>query len=248
MFPKTALNPVSRSLCGVGLTGCSAPSTHDLRRIAALLAHHPNTVFYEDQGVPGAAYVTVDREEAVRLAVRHVIERGRRRIGLAVMTLSLPTHVARHRGYELELQAHGLPVDKRLIFNGELYEPAIATHNQSTKKWEFPAKTMDLVIDSLVRDGQADAIIAHDDFWAASLVKRMQARGVQLPRQVAVVGYQNHYLADWTDPALTTIDLQHEVAARQMVQMLERIINDGPLPKEQSVVTIRPKLIVRESA
>ena len=80
-------------------------------------------------------------------------------------------------------------------------------------------------------------------------MKRMQARGVQLPRQVAVVGYQNHYLADWTDPALTTIDLQHEVAARQMVQMLERIINDGPLPKEQSVVTIEPpKLIVRESA
>ena len=121
---------------------------------AALLAHHPNTVFYEDQGVPGAAYVTVDREEAVRLAVRHVIERGRRRIGLAVMTLSLPTHVARHRGYELELQAHGLPVDERLIFNGESDQPAIATHNQSTEKWEFPAKTMDLVIDSLVRDGR----------------------------------------------------------------------------------------------
>ena len=49
-----------------------------------LLKHHPNTVFYEDPGMEGAAYVAVDREQAVRLAVRRLAGQGRRRIGLAV--------------------------------------------------------------------------------------------------------------------------------------------------------------------
>ncbi|MEN6558688.1 MAG: substrate-binding domain-containing protein, partial [Thermoguttaceae bacterium] len=67
------------------------------------------------------------------------------------------------------------------------------------------------------------------------------------PDDVAVVGYSNHYLADWTDPSLTTLDLQHAQAARTMVAMMTRQLADGPLPEDQRVVKISPKLIVRES-
>ncbi|MCD4823269.1 MAG: LacI family transcriptional regulator [Phycisphaerae bacterium] len=215
---------------------------------AALLERHPNTVFYEDQGVPDAACVSVDREAAARLAVRHLVERGRRRIGLAMMTLSLPAHLDRFRGYELELQAHGLPVDEQLVFNGEPHGLAAYPYcDMKANKWEFPIELMDMVIDTLVCDAQADAIVAYDDFWAASLIKRMRVRGIKVPQQVAVVGYLNHYLCDWTDPAITTIDLSHEAAAGAMVQMLEQMVTDGPLPKDQRKVKIKPKLIVRES-
>jgi DNA-binding LacI/PurR family transcriptional regulator len=69
-----------------------------------------------------------------------------------------------------------------------------------------------------------------------------------VPADVAVVGYLNHYLADWTDPPLTTIDLSHAEAARQMIKMMERMIADGSLPSEERGVKIRPRLIVRESA
>ena len=247
-----------------------------------LLERHPNTIFYEDPGLPGAAYqpveegdrhltpgvlsrgfhlsvrsqspfstaayVTVDREEAVRLAVRHVAGQGRRRIGLAVMGLSRPTHVARRRGYEAELASHGLPIDEQLIFNGETLRLAYPTCNEATARWEFPLHVVDAAIEALVDRGRVDAIVAHDDFWAAAMIKRLRGRGVRVPDDVAVVGYLNHYLADWTDPALTTIDLRHATAARCMVQMMERMIADGPLPEEQRVVTIQPKLIVRESA
>ncbi len=36
-----------------------------------------------------------------------------------------------------------------------------------------------------------------------------------MPDDVAVIGYLNHYVADWIDPALTTLDLQHALAARE---------------------------------
>ncbi len=214
----------------------------------ALLRRHPRTVFYEDPGLPGACHVAVDREAAVRLAVRHLVERGRQRIALAVMTLSRPAHAARLRGYERELAAHSRTVDRRLVFDGEPHGLAFARCNEQSGKWEYPEEIVDRTIDALVRDGGTDAIVAHDDFWAAALLRRMRARGIRVPGDVAVVGYLNHYLADWTDPALTTIDLCHETAAREMVQLLEKMIAGGQLPEGERVVKVKPRLIVRESA
>jgi DNA-binding LacI/PurR family transcriptional regulator len=214
----------------------------------ALVEQHPNTIFYEDSAVSGWPCVAVDREHAMRLAVRHLVGRGRRRIGLAVMSLSRPNHLERRTGYEKELQQNGLALDERLIFNGESTGTIFAQCNETTARWEFPIEAMDAVIDRLVRDGGADAIVAHNDFWAAALIKRMRGRGISVPQHVSVIGYLNHYLADWTDPALTTIDLCHEAAAGRMVEMLENMIAGGHLPEAERVVKIQPRLIVRESA
>ena len=190
----------------------------------------------------------MDRQEAVRLAVRHLLERGRRRIGLAVMTLARRPHLARLHGYQRELQNHGLAIDERLVFNGAVVRLSFAKYNALDGRWEFPFETIDAAIDQLVGEGKADAIIAHDDFWAVALMKRLRARGLRVPDDVAVIGYLNHSMADWTDPALTTLDLQHPLAARQMVEMMAKMITRGPLPEDERVVSILPKLIVRESA
>jgi DNA-binding LacI/PurR family transcriptional regulator len=213
-----------------------------------LLARHPNTIFYEDPGIPGAAYVTVDREEAVQLAVRHLLARGRRRIGLAVMTLARRPHLARLHGYQRELQNHGMAIDPTLVFNGAVVRLTFARYSELEGRWEFPMETIDAAIDQFIGRGKADAIIAHDDFWAVAFIKRLRARGLRVPDDVAVVGYLNHFVADWTDPALTTVDLQPALAARQMVEMMAKTLTSGPLPKDERVVSILPKLIVRESA
>ena len=232
---------------GVDGVFCAVQHWHAGDR-AALLARHPNTVFYEDPQLAGAAYVTVDREAAVRLAMRHLAEQGRRKIALAVMSLSRASHLARHKGYLWELEAAALPVDERLIFNAEHFGLVCAYCDESLNKWKFPAEIMDLVVERLVIERGADAIVAHDDFWAAMLIKAMRARNIRVPQDVAVVGYLNHYLADWTDPALTTIDLQHKLAANAMVKMLEKMILDGPLAPNDRVANIKPALVVRESA
>jgi DNA-binding LacI/PurR family transcriptional regulator len=212
-----------------------------------LLARHPNTVFYESPNIPGSPYVTIDREAAIRLAVHHLIERGRKRIGLAVMSRSRPACLARRCGYALELAAHGLRVDERLIAFGEDYGIGYAKHNRVTRKWDFPVAQVDQVIEALIREQRSDAIVVHDDYWAAALVNRLRRHGIRVPDDVAIVGYLNHYLADWVDPPLTTIDPRHRVAARIMVHMLETMASGRTLPEDRCVVKIRPRLIVRES-
>ena len=212
-----------------------------------LLRRIPNTVFYEDPEIPGAAHVSVDRAEAVRLAVRHLAERGRKRIALGVMARTRPTHVARCDGYKGELERLGLPYREELVFDASPYGTVAATMDEATGNWSFPEHAIDHLIESLVDGAKADAIVVHDDFWAAVLLRKLRARGLRVPDDVAVVGYLNHYLSDWVDPSLTTIDLRHQEAAQQMMLLLDRMIKGDQLTEEERVVKIRPQLIVRNS-
>lgn len=211
-----------------------------------LCKRHPNTVFYEDPRIIGAPYVTIDREAAARMAVGHLVERGRRRICLALMTESRPTHLARRLGYRRELEARGIAFDENLIFVGEHHGVLFPKHNRRTRRWEFPADRLDRLIDLMVEQ-KADAVAAHDDYWAAAIIELLKKRGIHVPEDVAVVGYLNHYLADWINPPLTTLDPRHRVSARIMVRMAETMALGQKIPEEQRVAIIRPKLIVRES-
>ena len=215
----------------------------------ALLARHPNTVFYEDPNIEGATYVTVNRASVARLAVEHLVERGRRRIGLAVMSASSPTGAARVAGYRAALATAGVPFDESLIFDGAPHGLAFGVFDELQRKWEFPAEIIEKVIEDLVTQGRVDAIVAQDDFWAAELIRRLRRRGIDVPQDVAVVGYWNHYLADWIDPPLTTVDPNQWTAAKTIIRLLqERLENPKPKSRsEPSAFEIEPELIVRAS-
>lgn len=215
----------------------------------ALLQQHPCTIFYEDPGIPGAPFVTVDRASAARQATSHLLAQGRRRIGLALTAKSRKTAKERLRGYKSALAEHDCPFAADLLFYASpKYKDPYARHHAQTLKWSFPEDVIDDLIEKLVSEQRADAILAHDDYWAATLIKLLHRRGIRVPDDVAVVGYLNHYLADFTDPPLTTIDLSHLSAAAEMVSLLEKMINGEELEPAQLQVLIEPKLIVRESA
>ena len=214
-----------------------------------LLRRHPNTVFYEDPRISGGAYVTVNRASAIRLATEHLVERGRRRIGLALMSAKLPTGVARIKGYKEALTEAGLSFDESLIFDGSPHGLAFSVFDETRRQWKFPGEIIEKAIDQLVEQGCADAVITHDDFWAAELIRRLRQRGVDVPRQVAVVGYWNHYLADWTDPPLTTVDPNQWDAAKEIIRLLQEQMDQSETKKVLGSIRreIEPRLIIRAS-
>ena len=212
-----------------------------------LLRLHPNTVFFEDPGLPGSCSVAIDREAAGRMAVRHLFERGRKRIGIALRGVTSQNQRARLRGYRAELSACGLVADDALIFNGQDFSAAVPLCDVRGEKWIFPSVIGTRTVDALVCEGGADGIIAPDDFWASVIIRRLRARGIRVPDDVAVIGYLNHYLADWIDPPLTTLSRCPDEAARQMMRVMERRVKEGSLPKDERTVLIQPKLIVRQS-
>lgn len=216
---------------------------------AKLLARCPKTVFYRDPGLPNATFVEVDQFAAGRIAAIHLAASGRRRLGFAILDPTLAELSERLRGIRAGVDSSGLEPDALAVYIGEPGSAQPQRPDDRVMLWETPVEVLDEIIDQLVVSHQADALIAHNDFVASALLKRLRRRGIRVPEDVAVVGYLNHYLCDYVDPPLTSVDLRHHAAATAMVSALQEMIEE-PMGKsdERRLISIAPELIIRETA
>ncbi|MEX0776931.1 MAG: LacI family DNA-binding transcriptional regulator [Phycisphaeraceae bacterium] len=211
-----------------------------------LLARHPNTVFYEDPGVPGASYVAPDRRYGARLSVEHLAKRGRRRIGLAMLDLTWDFYHERVAGHVEALEELNLPADLVHLGDWRTLCPNLGSSGV-VASFDYLDVLAEQAVADLVHRRHADAIVAHDDYWAATLVRCLLRQGLSVPRDVAVMGYADYMFAPWTERPLSTIRPNYFEAASVMVRMVERMITQGPLPPDDRTVRITPELVVRQS-
>ncbi|HOW71986.1 MAG TPA: LacI family DNA-binding transcriptional regulator [Phycisphaerae bacterium] len=211
------------------------------------LARFGNVVYYEKPGVlrrtqaERACYVEADFREVGRVGVRHLLERGRRRIGLVMSNLVFPYAVQRHESYRESLAAAGLDYDERLVW---------VLGERTAAGW-MDAFTPDLAqaaVDHLVLDQKVDGIVAVNDAYAARIMAALRHRGRRVPEDVAVVGCDNLDISTLVDPPLTTIDLRVEELARAMTSLLFELLDEGTVPADRRAVVIPPQLVVRASS
>lgn len=215
---------------------CLGPLVSDWDQISAeMFGNFERTIFYPKPIIPNAAYVDVDRVQAARLATEHLIKTGRKRIALALSSINQPSDMPRRQGFEQELSLHGIASQESLIFYGDcsfIPSPEVVSR----------------AIDKLVIEQKADAIIANQDYFGMQLISQLKRRGIQVPGDVAIIGIGNHLCGQMLETPLTTIDLQMQLIAIPMCQMLEKMMQENrPLKPEERVVVIPPRLIIRES-
>lgn len=217
---------------------------------AKLLARCPNTVFYCDPGVPNATYVEVDQVAAGCVTAEYLLGLGRRRLGFALLDPASASIKQRIKGIKSALVRHGSDGSDLAICKGL---PGCSQPNRPDERamdWRTPEKTLDRIIDELVVKNRADAIVAHNDFIASALLKQCRKRAIKVPGDVAVVGYLNHYLCEYVDPPLTSVDLQHHRAAKAMVEAAQGFIEDSTSAtiRQPRAITIEPTIVRRDSA
>lgn len=206
-----------------------------------------NVVFYERPtdargGTPShVCHVGPDFFEVGRIGVRHLLDRGRRRIGLVLRELDFPYALARRRAYEAVLTEAGQRVDERLIW---------VMNQRTSRPWTdtFTPELALEAVDDLVIDKQADALVIVNDFYAASLICALRKRGVRVPEDVAIVSCDNQEFGRCIDPPLTTIDLRHDLLASALVGMMFELLDHQVIPKDRRAVVVPPELIRRESS
>lgn len=182
-----------------------------------------------------SACVRIDYGAGIEQAIAYLARGGRRQIGLAIAAAGVrgdPLH-ARLQGYKQGLQAQGLPFQKDRVWVGDRAETPNSAHLLA-------------IVQQLVKTQKCDAILASNDVWAAELLRAVRREGLRVPRDVAVIGFDNLMFAPLCDPALTTIDQQHEAFATAAVNLMEQSVA-GKGGKVHEIV-IQPKLVVRESA
>ena len=162
-------------------------------------------------------------------ATRHLVERGRRRIAfLGDATDHYPEFADRYRGYAGTLAAHGVSRDPRLQVD------AISTEEDGTRA----------AIALVARGVPFDGIVAASDLIALAAMRVLAEAGLNVPGDVAIVGFDDIPAAGLANPPLTTIAQDAALAGRQLVELLLARIGNRDV-----VGTVLPtQLIVRRSS
>jgi DNA-binding LacI/PurR family transcriptional regulator len=189
---------------------------------------------YLDSGhVDGAivlSYVDADNLTGAKLAVRHLVDQGRRSIATIHGSLDLSAARDRVDGYRAALREAGLPVEAALEADGHFTSSGAAGAMRTL----------------LTRRPGLDAVFAASDSMAAAAVGVLQDAGRRIPEDVAVVGFDDTSAALATRPQLTTVRQPIEAMGQEMARLLLRRIAD---PEDApSHVVFATELVVRGSS
>ncbi|MFD5324939.1 LacI family DNA-binding transcriptional regulator [Streptomyces sp. NPDC127092] len=182
----------------------------------------------------GIDHVVSDHVHGARLAVRHLAEAGRRRLVLIVRGTS-PTAPWIVEGFEAGVRAAGLdaPLSPSVL--------DIGGAGPGSREYDGP---MEELLDAAT-EGRVDGVVAHPDEEALALLRRLRARSVRVPDDVAVVAYDDE-VAGLADIPLSAIaPAKHEVGASAVELLVRRL--DRPDAARHRLFVL-PRLRVRSSS
>lgn len=193
------------------------------------------------EGEPPPVYVDADNRGGARLAVAHLLQRGRRRIGVLTGPLDQTSALDRLDGYHDALRAAG----------EHHPDPALVAHGDFTAEGGERA-----MVELLARRPDVDAVFAGSDLMATGALRALRARGRRVPDDVAVVGFDDLPPAAWADPPLTTVRQDVRAMGGMMARLLLRMLaldaapdSDDPTGGQPPAPVITPAtLVVRASS
>lgn len=196
-------------------------------------------IFVHVYDAPGAlppAAVLVDFEAGAALAVRHLIELGHRRIGLAIFGQDQSVYIDEtHR----RRSRYGQFVDgcSRALTEAGL-DPELPVFWFHRKDGIDPSARWQEMMSS---PNRPTAFVCSSDYCASDIMNRAIAMGLRVPEDLALVGCYNTPWAELSPVKLTSLDLKIDQQARLVAE--EIAAAEG----KSSVHQVMPRLIVRES-
>ncbi len=170
-------------------------------------------------------YVTLDNIEGARTAVSHLVRLGRRRIGIITGALNNMDGVDRLVGYKQALIQAGLPIEPSLIAEGN---------------WDTPSGYM--AAQRLLQNG-ADAIFASNDIMALGVFDAAAERGIRIPHDLALVGFDDLPLS--APVPLTTIRQPLRQKGAAAIDLLLDLIEERTVGPQH--IFLPTQLVIRQS-
>jgi DNA-binding LacI/PurR family transcriptional regulator len=186
-----------------------------------------------DRTIPGLPFglVAMDNALGTRLAVEHLVGLGHRRIGFVSWPIgALSNRQERLQGYAETLADAGIAVDSRLI-------------RYAAEGWsDGVAQTLDL----LVGPDPPTAILSAASMLNLQVLAAIKRRGLRVPDDISVVGYDDSPWDPLLDPPLTTVATPaHQLGVAATESLIATIDGAGELAAGE--IRLAPKLVVRQS-
>ena len=177
---------------------------------------------------PNISRVDVDYKSGMKQAVDHLVSLGHKKIAY-LNGLKQGKNEAKEQGFVEFMKGKGLDPSRIVYGFGENFltekEGRILT-DEILKK--FPDTT---------------AIICYSDTMAYGVLQQLQVLGYKVPEDFSVIGIENHVTSNFTNPPLTSMSLDREEFAREVINALIKKIEKN----EHSEAYVKMQLCVRES-
>jgi DNA-binding LacI/PurR family transcriptional regulator len=183
------------------------------------------------EGIPSVA---TDNFQGAVVAVLHLLDCKRKRIGHISGPAGWWEADERKRGWRETLSAAGLHTSERHCAQGD---------------WSSASgeQALNQLLDSFP---EMDAVFVANDQMALSVLREVCRRGIRIPEQLAVIGFDNIPESNYFYPSLTTISqdlhLLGETAVQGVVEIIKARQENSPFTAQSLLIT--PKLVVRESS
>lgn len=172
--------------------------------------------------------VTIDNLNAGRVAARHLVELGHKRIGYIGNRFGLQADMERFSGYRQILEEADIG-----------FQPELVAHGDGRPEGGMRAMERLLALPE-----PPTAVFCYNDMEAIGALRAIREHGLTVPGDVSVVGLDDLFLASYTDPPLTTIQQPKHQMGRLAVEILLQLLAGK---KPDSHVTLAGKLIVRQT-
>ncbi|WP_432085216.1 MULTISPECIES: LacI family DNA-binding transcriptional regulator [unclassified Streptomyces] len=223
---------VERGVAGViFVSGLHADTTADMSRYDRLRGKGvPYVLLNGFSPKVRAPFVSPDDRAAMRLAVTHLAALGHTRIGLAVGPKRFVPVLRKIEGFQKGME-------ERLGLAPEESEELIQ-HSLYTLEGGQAAAG------ALIARG-CTAVVCASDMMALGAIRAARQQGLDVPRDVSVVGFDDSPLIAFTDPPLTTIRQPVQAMGQAAVRALLEEVGGTPAPHSEFV--FMPELVVRGS-
>ncbi len=224
---------VDRAVAGIiYVSGLHADTTADTRRYADLRAQGVPFVLVDGFSAKvQAPFISPDDRAAMTLAVAHLASLGHTRIGLAVGPRRFVPVQRKIEGFVRAMQ-------DQLGLSPDLVESTLIQHSLYSLEGGQAA-----AVALIERD--CTAVVCASDMMALGAIRAARQRGMEVPRDFSVVGFDDSPLIAFTDPPLTTIRKPVPAMGQAAVRTLLEEVGGTPAPHSEFV--FMPELVVRGS-
>ena len=201
---------------------------NDLYTILKREANCP--VVYLKDPREGFFNVMVEQRAAIEDITRHFVkDHGFRDVCFMSGSLSRMDAQARYQGFLDVLMEEDIPITEHMVFEGDFWV-------------EKGKEAVDWFMEG--RDTYPQAIICANDYMATSIGDELKRRGLRIPEDICISGYDDVLEAKRYQPALTSFAVPFEEMGEKAVEMIDNVCNGRT---QKSIEWIKPTMRLRES-
>jgi DNA-binding LacI/PurR family transcriptional regulator len=166
------------------------------------------------------------------IATKHLINRGYQNIGF-ISRKNYRTSIERCQGYLSALMEAGITIDR---------ENVIMQCNENTD-YHVGYTEMTQMLNS---DKKLDAVFCFNDFLVRGVYQAIKDKGLQVSKDIGIIGYDNEDFCEATVPMITSISYKNMEIGEKAAELLWKMVNNQPIP-EFSYYLYQPEIVIRDS-